>query len=195
MSLYKELNDQCLFELIKFEGDVVAFKEIYDRYYNVLFIHTYKRLRDREESMDVVQEIFTTLWDKKQAINLTSNLPGYLYKATRNKILNTISHKKVEFDYITSIQKFQHSGVCQTDHLVRENNLASLIEKEVNGLPFKMHQIFEMSRKQYLSHKEIAKELDLSEQTVKKQVNNALKILRTKITYCFFIIISIFVQS
>ncbi len=194
MSLYHEINDLCLFDLIKFKGDAAAFKEIYDRYYNVLFVHTYKRIRNKEEAMDVVQEVFAMLWAKRQKISLTSNLSGYLYCATRNKIINNIAHKKVEFDYIEAIRTFQEAGVCQTDYLVRENCLSALIEREISCLPPKMQQIFCMSRNKYLSHREIAKALDLSEQTVKKQVNNALRILRTKITYSSFLFLSYLVS-
>jgi len=59
--------------------------------------------------------------------------------------------------------------------------LADLIEKEIQALPSKMRQIFELSRKQYLSYKEIAEQLEISEHTVKSQVSNALRILKLKL--------------
>ncbi|MNL17944.1 RNA polymerase sigma factor [compost metagenome] len=62
------------------------------------------------------------------------------------------------------------------------NELTRLIDKEVSALPQKMKEIFEMSRNQELSHREIAAQLNISDHTVKKQINNAIKILRPKIT-------------
>lgn len=50
-----------------------------------------------------------------------------------------------------------------------------------------MQEVFSLSRKGYLSHKEIAADLNLSEQTVKKQVNNALRILRTRLGLLVFL--------
>lgn len=190
MLSYTTLQDQVLFDLVKSE-DEAAFKEIYERYFDILYVHAYKRLRDKEEAQDVVQEIFTILWSKRKIISLKSNLPAYLYTAVRNRIFNIISHQKIESSYIQSLQSFIDQGVCQTDHLIRENAFIAIIEKEVAALPPKMQEIFELSRNKYLSHKEIAAELNLSEQTVKKQINNALKILRTKLGLFLFLLLVI----
>ncbi len=187
---YSTLQDQALFDLIKSE-DKTAFKEVYERYFDVLYVHAYKRLHDKEEAQDVVQEIFTILWDKRESILLTTSLPAYLYTAVRNRILNIISHQQVASNYIQSLQHFIDQGSCQTDHLARENQLIAMIEKEIAALPPRMQEIFALSRKAYLSHREIAEELDLSEQTVKKQVNNALRILRTRLGLFLFILLFI----
>jgi len=188
---YPELRDQELFDLVKL-GDEAAFKEIYERYFDILFIHAYKRFRDREEAQDIVQEIFTTLWSKRQEIFLRGRFPVYLYTAVRNKIFNILSHKKIESSYIQSLQYFIDQGVCQTDHLIRENALSEIIEREVAALPPKMKKVFELSRNKYLTHKEIAIELNLSEQTVKKQINNALRILRTKLGLFSFLLLILY---
>ncbi len=77
-----------------------------------------------------------------------------------------------------------------TGHRVRENDLKAYIEKEIQALPPKMKQIFELSRKAHLSHKEIAEKLDTSENNVSTQITNALRILRTKIGILgFFLLI------
>ena len=102
-------------------------------------------------------------------------------------ILDLIAHQQVESKYMSSLQDFMTQGVCITDHSIREKQLAALIEKGISDLPPKMKEVFELSRKHKLSHKEIAEKLNLSEQTVKKQVNNALKILRVKLGTMLFI--------
>ena len=66
----------------------------------------------------------------------------------------------------------------QTDYLVREKELKVLIEKEFELLPPSMQNIFIMSRFGYLTHKEIASQLKISEHTVKTQIKRALKILK-----------------
>ncbi|WP_157600565.1 sigma factor-like helix-turn-helix DNA-binding protein [Sphingobacterium spiritivorum] len=66
--------------------------------------------------------------------------------------------------------------------LFRKNKVRDFIERETAKLPSKMQQIFRMSRQDFLSHREIAEELQLSEKTVKKQINNVLKIFRSKIS-------------
>ena len=59
--------------------------------------------------------------------------------------------------------------------------MGTIIEKEIAELPAKMREVFELSRKQHFSHKQIAEKLEISEQTVSKHVANALRILRVRL--------------
>ncbi|MBC8987841.1 RNA polymerase sigma-70 factor [Pedobacter sp. N36a] len=179
MTSYTALADIDLVAHLK-EGDKAAFTEIYNRYKGLLYIHAYNKLRNQPEADDVVHELFASLWTKRNDLVLKTHLSGYLYQAVRNRIIDLISHKKVASEYMVSLQHFIDHSEAQTDHLVRANELTALIEKEITALPPKMKAVFELSRKANLSHKEIAVQLNLSESTVKKHVNNALKILRAK---------------
>jgi len=185
-SIYKSTSDVELISLLK-SGDRLAYTEIYDRYKFVLHTHAYKWMRDREEAMDIIHELFTVLWQKRETIQFNSNLSGYLYVSLRNKIFNTISKRKFESQYIDSLQVFIDRGQCITDHRIRERQLYELIEKEISALPPKMREVFELSRKSNLSHKEIAERLGLSEQTVRKHIQHALRILKSKLGLIIFL--------
>jgi len=162
-------------------GNIQAFELIYNRYKGLLYIHAYKMLRDGDEAKDVVQELFAKLYGKANTLCLKTTLSAYLYVSVRNRILDIIAHKRIKTDYLASLEDFVHQGVYTTDQLVREKELAFQIEKEVSLLPEKMRQIFEMSRNANLSHKEIAAQLDISDKTVKKQISNALKLIKVKL--------------
>ena len=180
MTSYITLPDNDLVAFLK-DGDKAAFTEIYNRYKGLLYIHAYNRLRNQQEADDVVHELFASLWTKKDSLFLKTHLSGYLYQAVRNRVIDIISHQKVESAYMVSLQHFIDKSEAITDHLVRENELTALIEKEIGALTPKMREVFELSRKANLSHREIAVKLELSEMTVKKHVNNALKILRNRL--------------
>jgi len=182
MDTIKTLSDAELVDLLK-SGDQLAYTEIYDRYILILLNHAYNKTRDREEAKDIVHEVFTTLWARRENFNCQSNLSGYLYAAVRNNILNQVVHNDVKGKYLASIAQFINNNNSQiiTDHLVREHQLSSIIEKEIAELPPKMREVFELSRKQHFSHKQIAEKLDISEQTVSKHVTNALRILRVRL--------------
>lgn len=186
MFSYSALSDSDLTELLK-NGDAAAYTVIYNRYFDVLYIHAYRKLNYKEEAQDIIHELFAQLWTKRATIEIKSSLASYLYSAVRNKILDLISHQQVESKYMSSLQNFMTQGSCITDYSIREKQLAALIEKGIADLPPKMKEVFELSRKHKLSHKEIADKLNLSEQTVKKQVNNALKILRIKLGTMLFV--------
>lgn len=183
---YSNLSDAELTILLK-DGDAMAYTVIYNKYFDSLYIHACSKLKDKEEAQDIIHELFTHLWNKRNEILIKSNLSSYLYTAVRNRVLDLISHQQIQSKYVSSLQNFINEGYCITDHLVREKQLSALIEKGIADLPPKMKMVFELSRKQKLSHKEIALQLDLSEQTVKKQVNNALKILRIKLGTMLFL--------
>lgn len=189
MGNYKQFSDFDLIELLR-EGDETAFTEIYERYKWILYNHAYKKLKSREEAKDVIQELFAGLWTKRSTVSFNSNLSGYLYTAMRNKILNLIAHQQVADKYIDSLERFTNQGNFITDHLIRERQLAQQIEKEIASLPPKMKTLFLLSRKEHLSHREIACKMEISEETVKRQMKNALKTLRLKLgMFSFFIII------
>lgn len=163
------------------EGDRLAFAEIFERYNDVLFSHAYNKLRNKEEARDIVQDVFVRFWNKREQIELKTNLSGYLYVMVRNSIFSLISHKNVVNYYATSFNQFRYEGEAITDHLVREKQLASIIEAEIAALPPRMREVFELSRKENLSNRQIAERLGLSEFTVADQIKKALRVLRLRI--------------
>lgn len=180
MKAYRKHSDEELAALLQ-AGDRDAFGEIYERYKGLLYIHAFHKLRNEEEADDIVHDLFAALWDKRAGLEISGFLSGYLYTATRNRIFKLIARKNNAQGYITSIAASVNAGDCVTDHLVRENMLAAMIEKEVASLPAKMRLVFELSRKANLSHREIAQRLDITEETVKSHITHALKQLRVKL--------------
>lgn len=180
MAAYSAYTDQELTVLLK-EGDGLAYTEIYDRYWPIMFRHSRKMLKDDDEATDVVQDIFTLLWAKASEMVFTTSIRSFLYAATRNKVIDLINRNKVKTNYLTTLQEFYDKGEFVTENVLRERELISRIEAEVARLPKKMRRIFELSRKDHLSYKEISDITNTSEGTVKKQVHNALKILRLKL--------------
>lgn len=181
---YTILSDHQLIVLLR-ERDQIAFKEVYERYWALLFNHARRMLKDDEQAEDVVQDIFLILLNKPESLQLESSLSSYLYQTVRNKILNLIRHEKVKVDYIRSFQDYFSTGVYSTDDMVREREMNQRIDREIARLPAKMRKMFELSRQTPLTYKEIAEHTATSEGTVRKQVYYALKILRSKLSSFF----------
>lgn len=186
MNNYSSHNDRQLLILIQ-SGDDSAFAELYERYWELIFRHILKMLGDKDDTKDLTQEIFTSLWIKSADIDPDTNIAGYLYVSARNKVINMIRHNKVKKDYLSSLSSFVLESDPSIFEQLNEKELLSAVEKEIQNLPDKMREVFELSRKKYLSHKEIALELHISDKTVKKQISNAIKILRFRLTSLLFI--------
>ncbi|WP_342331382.1 RNA polymerase sigma-70 factor [Pedobacter sp. FW305-3-2-15-E-R2A2] len=177
MAFQHRFSDQELVTLLK-NGNQAAFTEIYDRYWRIMYGHVYKMLLDEEESKDVIQELFSSLWINSDRIPDQLNLSGYLYVMAKNKVLNLIRKNKFQTAYLNSLAKFINEASTVTMDELNERDLAAAIEREIQSLPPRMKQVFELSRKENLSYKEIAERLGTSEETVKKQVHNSIKAIK-----------------
>jgi len=182
MSPNYKLTDQELVALLK-AGDRGAFAEVYKRYWPLMYNHALRMLKDEDDARDVVQELFTTLWLKSRSIISDTNIAGYLYTATKNKVLDLIAQKRVRINYIESLALYMEVQSNQILETITEKEMMLALEKEIQKLPPKMKQIFEMRTKQHLTYREIANELTISDKTVKKQINNAINIIRPKLHY------------
>lgn len=174
------LSDITLAEQLKL-GSHAAYTEIYERYFGVLYVHACKRMYNNEDARDLVQETFFNLWSRREYLIPEKGVAPYLYRAVRNRLIDSISKQSTYSKYITSLSELSKCSVSITDYPIREQQLAAIIEKEINALPPRMREVFILSRKQHLSHKEIAEQFHTSELTVKTQIKQALRILRHKL--------------
>ena len=180
MAAYRNLDDEELLELLKC-SDAVAFEEIYQRYWAILFRHAKRMIPNDDEAKDLIQDLFAVLWQKAPDLTVQSSLSAYLYGMVRYKVFDCIDKRKVRNQHLQSLGDFTQKGEYTTDNTVRENELSKIIEQEIALLPAKMREVFVLSRKSHFSYQQISIKMDISDQTVKKQIYNALKILRLKL--------------
>jgi RNA polymerase sigma-70 factor (family 1) len=188
MPALSTLTDQELVSLLR-ESDHAAYTEIYERYFGLMYSHARRKIRDVEEARDTVQETFLSLWHHREKIDGLRGVAPYLYTILKNRIIDWMAHQEVSSKYITSFHDFTETGNCITDHRIRESQLMAIIEKEIQSLPPRMREVFELSRKTHLSHRQIAEVLDISEQTVKSQVKHALRILRRRLGLLLYLFV------
>jgi RNA polymerase sigma-70 factor (family 1) len=183
---YKALSDSELAMLFK-QRDRKAFEEIYRRYWHPLFLHAYHILDDEDEAQDIVQDLFIAFWNKPFTDQIHTSLKSYLYVTVRNKVLNHIRKNRIKDNFIQFLSTKLTEKDFNTVNDIELKELTVLIDQEIDLLPPRMKQVFEMSRKEFLTHKEIAERLGTSEETVKKQITNSLKLLRVKFDQNIFL--------
>lgn len=180
MSAYGTYTDQELIVRLR-RGDAAAFTEIFKRYQSLLYVFAYKKIGDREEAKDLIHEMFAGVWEKRDVLHVPGDLAAYLYTVLKNRIFDIYKHKKVTQRYLDTFQTYLDAEPAAADFRVRHNDLAALIDREIAALPPKMRQVFELSRKTNLNRKEISELLEVSEETVKSRMYNALKILKGRL--------------
>jgi RNA polymerase sigma-70 factor, ECF subfamily len=181
MTDYANHSDLELLVLLK-AGDKAAFTEIYRRYAPKILYQISQMLREPEAAQDLTQELFITIWKKAANIRQEANLAGYLYVAAQNSVLLYKRRGKFKSDYLISLATFHDQIAEELGSEPNVEKMYTLIHNEIQKLPEKMKVIFELSRRSNLSYKDIAKQLGIAENTVKKQVSNALHIIRANVS-------------
>lgn len=191
MEIPFSFDEKELFLRIR-NGDKKAFEVLYTNFYGALYLHAFQKLNDREIAKDIVHDLFLTIWQKKELIIITGKLSSYLHICIKNKIIDIISKEKSKAKYLDSLNIQLELTFETPDAQVREKDLQDQIENILHQLPPRIKEIFILSRFQYLSHKEIALKLNLTEQTVRGYIKDALKVFRMRLSSLIWLAIIIY---
>ncbi|GAA4807125.1 RNA polymerase sigma-70 factor [Olivibacter ginsenosidimutans] len=162
-------------------GDDSAFAELYDTYWERLFVYAVRILGDEEDAEDAVQDAFVSFWKYRKSAENVEHLHSYLFTIVRNNTVKLIRRNIARRNYLSAMQSFFDELVGGPDEMYIAKGLEQFFEAEIEKLPNKMREIFLLSRKEQLSHKQIAEKLGISHETVKKQIYNSLKVLREQL--------------
>jgi len=171
-------TDEVLIAQIK-GGDDSAFSKIYERYWEELFIIAAKVLRSKEEAADVVQDVFLSLWNRKNEITITSSLAAYLKTSVRYKAIHYIEKNVTRRDYLALLTDTAVHLVTNPEMQLHLKQMQAIINETVENMPAKMKEVYTLSRKEHLNHRQIAEQLGISTETVKKHVQHALQLIKT----------------
>lgn len=175
----KKFTDYKLQQAVR-EGDKQVFSEIYEQFFANLSDFAYIMVKDKQESIDIVQDVFLTIWKNRALWEPKGSTKSYLFKAVKNTALDYIKHQKVVRDWQKcniETEKIKHK-VEQPSFQMREADFSSSIDRAIEELPEQQKMVFLMSRKQGLTYSEIADILDISTKTVETHMGRALKKLR-----------------
>ena len=174
---FTTLGEDELITLLQ-QDKLGAFREIYTRYWKTLYADAYKRLKNREIAEEIVQEVFTTFWHKRNTLNINQTLAGYLFTSVANMVIDQYRKDLVRERYKESFKLAYSETDNTTEDAIFAKDLEHSIEHEVNSLPDKCRSVFELSRVEHKTNKEIACELGISEKTVEHHITKALKHIR-----------------
>lgn len=164
-------------------GEESSFEKVYHYYYPRLLYFAKQYLLDTEGSRNIVQDVFTELWDKRNSLREDTNLNAWLFTVTKNKSLKTISQLKSQQNYGNRILSRQLEANYKSLEDFDTSNFAfgelqNQIQISLDKLPPACRKVFEMSRFEDKKNREIAEELNLSIKTVEAQISKALRSLK-----------------
>ncbi|PVH26490.1 RNA polymerase sigma factor [Sphingobacterium corticibacter] len=155
------------------EGDELAFARFYEAHFERLATEVFHILKDKSQTEEVLQDVFTTVWNKRENILSIANVEGYLFVLARNASLNllrrNVRRSKVELDYAQQQDQWQEESV-EPSHEERYLPWIDLAIEQLPAQQKKAYILCQFKRKKYL---EIATEMNISRESVKKYLQLA----------------------
>jgi RNA polymerase sigma-70 factor (ECF subfamily) len=188
MGDFTKLGDGELLEMLK-QDKLSAFKELYGRYWKKLYGEAFKRLKSRESAEEIVQEIFTNLWLKRHSQTITTTVAGYLHSTVTHRVIDRYRKELVRAKYNEAFRVVYSETDNSTEDEIILRELTYAIETEVRQLPDKCRSVYELSRNEHKTNKEIALQLGISEKTVENHITRALKALRIGLSHYLTVIV------
>ncbi|MBC9930557.1 RNA polymerase sigma factor [Chitinophaga qingshengii] len=172
------MEDKILLHAIA-EGDETAFVRLFETHRAKVYFVAQKLLKSDNESKDVLQEVFTTIWLNRESLREIENFTAYLHTMVRNNIYSKLRRKKTETKVIRSIQENSADTDSGTEESIKLRDLQDTISLAARSLTPQQRHVFHLSRTAGFSHDEIAAQLKISKETVKKHIMAANKIVQT----------------
>lgn len=163
-------------------GDGVGFENIYNAFWEPLFAIAYNRLKSREAVEEILQDLFTDLWNRRGSLKIKSSLPAYLHSALKYKILNYIHSHSLRISYSDNHPEYIQQADNTTQNILAFEELYEKLEMGLEKLPEKCRLVFKMSREDQRSSKDIATELNISHRTVQTHIHKAIKFLKSELS-------------
>lgn len=169
-------------------GDIKAFELLYYEWSAKLYNFVLKvSNNDQYHAEDIVQSVFVKIWESRGTIDANKNLEALIYTIARNTIINIHRRKMYELLHQENIYSDEKELMDRDlENIGLEDELdavmvAKLVDQFIDELPPERRKIFILSRKQYLTNKEIAEKLGISVNTVESQMTKAIASIRTKL--------------
>lgn len=188
-------NDQTLLVTLA-KGDERAFEQLYRKYAKLLLQYVGSHTKDKDVSESIVQEIFASIWLRRDTLRIDENMEIYLKGAARHKILSHIRSEKMHQKYVEHfnifLSQYESNAVEDASNV---SELKAIIKNALKSLPPKCAHAFVLSRFEHKSLDEIADEMNISKRTVENYITQSLKHLRQVLKDYHWILLLLFCHS
>lgn len=191
--MHTERGHGELISLLKLR-DEKSFEVIYDQFADRLYRYVYSRLRVKEESEEIVQEVFVSLWMNRASLEITSSLNSYLFAAAKRQLLWYLRDEGVRKKYAADFTRFATERLDNSnEEQLALKELERTIESLISELPEKCQVAFRMSRMEHEPINRIAERMNISHRTVENYISQAMKHLRSSLGEFLTVIIVFFI--
>ena len=180
MTIVREGNKLDIATICQWKDESIEL--LYDKYYRALVSYGCQFV-EREIAEDIVQELFSVLWERRPRFNSIAQFSTYLYNTVHNAAFNHLRHQTVCNNYRQSIvENLQESMlVDDTSDVFNKEEIYRQLFAAIDELPTRQREVFLLCM-EGKKNKEIAEQLDISAETVKVQKRRSIAQLRGKLS-------------
>ncbi|RFS22787.1 RNA polymerase sigma-70 factor [Chitinophaga silvatica] len=157
------------------EGDFKVFEMIFNTYWEELYSYAAKVLNSQADAQDLVQELFTSLWERRESLTIQTEIRYYLFSAIRKLILRKFRDEGLKEKHLEKFVEYSELRSTLSHIKIESKDILKHIHNDLKQLPEKERQVFQMYHFEELSIREIAYRSGTAEQTVRNQLGNAYK--------------------
>ncbi|AWK06656.1 RNA polymerase sigma-70 factor [Flavobacterium crocinum] len=163
------------------QGSEPAFTNMYNQYKNNVYSTALRITKSKIQAEEAVQDIFLKIWQNRENLAEVTHFENYLYIISRNHLFNSIKKIARETSQITEFNQ-KETGIIDTDSNIKDEQYNTILNQIVEQLPPQQQKVYQMAKRDGLSHQKIGEDLGISTETVKKHMAQALKFIRLKIS-------------
>lgn len=186
------LNSEILIRKAFEDNFDTGIEYLFRWYYEPLCGHAIRYVSSKEIAEDIVSDMFCTLYSKKSVSHIKSSFRAYLFTWVRNSAFNYVKLEMGRSSSIETAELVANQDGQQPDDITQFEDLYHDIERVLNAMPQRRRKIYVLHRIEGKKYSEIAGELDISKNTVKEHMYQALQQIRESIRKKWFPIVLIF---
>lgn len=173
-------SDEELIQEIKADN-MFAFDFLYKKYCKRVYKFSYSILKSKEESENLMQDVFLNLWENRYKVEKDSSIKSYIFTITYNSAISIIRKKVRESQFIEYLKSLQEITEDPVNVELEYNELTSKLDEIINTLPQRQKEVYLLHRLETLKYSDIAERLHISVNTVENHMSRALKTIRKKL--------------
>ena len=195
INLYSSYSDEQLLMSLR-NNDSQAFGAIYTRNYRDVYRYLLVLVKVPEKAEDLTHEVFLKIWESWERLTIERNLKSYLLRTAHNKAIDLMRKTATETTLLEQLlQHYKETTITESFNEAVQQQYDALVEEALNSLTPQRKKIYEMSKKEKKSYEEIARELNISSNTVKTHIYQIGTLLRNfiheKIQFYIFLILAL----
>lgn len=177
---FSQYSDEKLMQEIK-AGNMFAFDVLYKKYNKRLYKFGYSILKSQEETENLIQDVYLTLWETRDKVEKDSSIKYYLFSIAYNSAITIIRKKARKSEFIKYLKSLPEINEEPVNMQLEYNELTNKLNEIINELPQRQKDVYLLHRAKGLKYNEIAGRLNISVNTVENHMSRALRTIRARL--------------